>query len=298
MPPSAAQPQPQPQPTTSEYNPAPTPNNAAEDALHDESIAPFTLWFMTAALCLVFATIVCAACAVQDNKGGDSSVRPFAHFRSITSSGRLAGLSPTKRKTTWSDLPRDSFGTQSTRASERPRRRSHSPSPQGLSSGESNVSEPCICTVGRESVEVEANFSTTGLENGGDISPTRVVSRWSTPALPTVRRISRSPPRQGTVTGETRLSPSRTLRLDSTVVSPRSSMRPARRLAEVEYFNEASDSDLDTDEESQRLRAQLGQQPTGRWTGGAAGSRWDRSNAQSALAKVVEQNQPAYLYSL
>ena len=236
---------------------------------------------------------------MQDDEAAEGSTRPFKHLRSITSSGQLAGLSPTKRKTTWLDLPRSSFGVQAARdagypgASERPRRRSQSRSPQ-RPSGPPNVSEPCICMVGRESIEVEARLSTNGLANSGDISPTRVVSRWTTPALPAVRRLSRSPPRQGTLSGETRRSPSRTLRLDDTMVSPRSPTRPARRLAEVEYFNETSDSDLDTDEESQRLRAQ----PDGRWTGGAAGGRWDRPNAQSALAKVVEQNQPAYLYSL
>ena len=79
----------------------------------------------------------------------------------------------------------------------------------------------------------------------------------------------------------------RTPWLDKTTVSPGSPPRPARRLAKVEHLSETSDSELDTEDEFQRRR-----------TGGTAGGRWDRSNARSALAKVVEQNQPAYLYSL
>lgn len=268
---------PPPRLTTYQHNPAPAPPSIPKDrdTVEGERGAPGSLWLVTAVLCLVCVIIMCAACAVKDDEAGDGSVLPFARFRSSTSKGQLAGLSPTRRRTTWSDLPRDSFGAQS------PSQRHTSPI---LSAAPSDVAEPCICMVGRESVEVAARLSTTALDSTISVSPVPVVSRWTTSASSAVRR-SLSPPRQGETRQRKFLV--RTPWLDNTRVSPRSPPRPARRLAEVEHISETSDSELETEDEFQRRR-----------TGGTAGGRWDRSSGQSALAKVVEQNQPAYLYSL
>lgn len=290
-----------PLPEIPQHNPAPVSSSSIPDqgfARVEGGYGSSTFWLGAAVLCLVCVVPFGAAFSARDSEGIVNSVPRFARFRSSVSGGHLTDLSPTRQKTTWSDLPRDSFGAQAGVERERLRVRSQSNSPS--SAVPKDNSEACICTVGRASVEVDTRMSTTiPVDTMSNIAEP-VSSRWTTSALPAaVRRRSLSPPRRRTLSGERSRSPSRTLRVDNTMRSHPSRSPVPRRLVELETFSETSDSELDTDEESQRLRAQLGRQPDHqRRTGGAAGGRWDRDNAHSALGKVVEQNQPAFLYSL
>ena len=193
-------------------------------------------------------------------------------------------LSPTRRKTTWSDLPRDSFRGSSSSGIGLSQPRN---APPPLSTG-----EPSICAVGRESVEVGHGYG------GADGMMPHVDSRWNAPGRAAGR--GRSP-----------------LRLDNTMLSPRASSRsrsrsrsPRRLPPELGDVSSETSDDSELEYESRRRRRELlsgggsmrsssnPRSPSStspRRTGGAAGGRW---GADSALARVVEQNQPAYLYSL